>query len=67
MADSFCKEIEQEINKHQIGDGGQQKRRNRPSLMSGSEIMTILLCFQFGSFRNFKHYCLLYVQKAFSK
>ena len=24
--------------------------------MSKSEIMTILLCYHFGSFRNFKHY-----------
>jgi hypothetical protein len=67
IADGFCKEFEQEINKQQTGDGGQQKRRNRPSLMSGSEIMTLLRCFEFGSLPNFKHDCLLYVQKASSE
>ena len=30
--------------------------RNCKGQMSKSEIMTILLCYHFGSFRNFKHY-----------
>ena len=32
------------------------KRRRRKASLSDSEIMTILLYFHFGSFRNFKHY-----------
>lgn len=32
-----------------------------PCLMSDSEMITILLCFYFGSFRNFKHYYFHYV------
>ena len=35
--------------------------------MSDSEIMTILLCFHFGSFHNFKHYYLLYVKEHLRK
>ena len=31
------------------------KRRRRKASLSDSEIMTILLYFHFGSFRNFKH------------
>ena len=30
--------------------------------MSKSEIMTILLCYHFGSFRNFKHYYLFFIK-----
>jgi len=35
--------------------------------MSDSEIMTILLCFHFGSFQNFKHYYLFYVKEHLQK
>ncbi|KAA6318675.1 hypothetical protein EZS27_031347, partial [termite gut metagenome] len=35
--------------------------------MSDSEIMAILAGFHFGTFRNFKHYYLFYVQKHLSK
>lgn len=31
--------------------------------MSKSEIMTILLCYHFGSFRNFKHYYLFFIEE----
>ena len=31
-------------------------RRYRKASLSDSEIMTILIVFQFDSFRNFKHY-----------
>ena len=41
------------------GDG--KKRRNRPCEMSDSEIMTILMLFHFGTFKNFKHYYLHYI------
>ncbi|RKW63881.1 MAG: IS982 family transposase, partial [Prevotella sp.] len=39
-------------------DEGYKRMRNRKGQMSKSEIMTILLCYHFGSFRNFKHYYL---------
>ena len=37
--------------------------RNRKGQMSKSEIMTILLCYHFGSFRNFKHYYLFFIKE----
>ena len=38
-------------------------RRNRKASLSDSEIMTILIAFQFGSFRNFKHYYLFFIKE----
>lgn len=61
IADDFCKEYDIEIKKHQIAPNDGKKRRNRHCTMSDSEIMTILLYFHFGSFRNFKHYYIFYV------
>lgn len=61
IADDFCKEFDGEIKKHQISDSTQHKRRNRSCSLSDSEIITIMLGFHFGSFRNFKHYYLFYV------
>ena len=61
IADDFCKEFAQEIKKHKILSKDGQKRRNRSCEMSDSEIMTILLLFHFGSFKNFKHYYLHYI------
>lgn len=37
--------------------------RNRKRQMSQSEIMTILLCYHFGSFRNLKHYYLFFIEE----
>ena len=37
--------------------------RNCKGQMSKSEIMTILLCYHFGSFRNFKHYYLFFIEE----
>ena len=61
IADDFCKEFDAEIKKHQILPCGDRKSRNRPHRMSDSEMLTILICFHFGSFRNFKHYYLFYI------
>ena len=38
------------------------KRRRRQASLSDSEIMTILLYFHFGIFRNFKHYYLFFIK-----
>ncbi|KAA6313303.1 hypothetical protein EZS27_035905, partial [termite gut metagenome] len=65
IADDFCKEFDLEARKHQI-QTLDKKKYHRPSRMSDSEIMTILIGFHFGTFRNFKHYYLFYVQKHLS-
>ena len=61
IVDDFCKEFASEIKKHQLPSEGGKKRRNRSCEMSGSEIMTILLLFHFGTFKNFKHFYLHYI------
>ena len=40
-----------------------RKHRKRKWAMRRSEIMAILICFHFNTFRNFKHYYLFYVRK----
>ena len=40
----------------------ERPRRRRAASLSDSEIMTILLVFHFGSFRNFKHYYLFFIK-----
>jgi hypothetical protein len=61
IADDFCKEFAQEFEKLQKLPEDGKKHRNRSCEMSDSEIMTILLLFHFGSFKNFKHYYLHYI------
>ena len=61
IADDFCKEFNQEIKKHQISPNEQKSRRSRSHRMSDGEMLTILVCFHFGSFHNFKHYYLLFI------
>jgi len=61
MADDFCKLFSQEIKKHQLFPNDSKKHRNRSHEMSDSEIMTVLLLFHFGTFKNFKHYYIHYI------
>ena len=62
IIDEFCKLFEAEnAGKLLLADDGTRHRRRKASL-SDSEIMTILLLFHFGSFRNFKHYYLFYIK-----
>jgi hypothetical protein len=67
IADDVCKEYAQEVKKHQTLPCHGKKSRNRSCEMSDSEIITILLCFHFGSFRNFKHYYMFCVGKHLRK
>lgn len=60
--DDFCIECETEIQKHLI-ESSAVKTRNRKARLSESEIITILIGFHSGCFRNFKHYYLNYVCK----
>lgn len=64
VIDDFCKHLEAEnAGKQLLGEDGSRRRRRKASL-SDSEIMTILLYFHFGSFRNFKHYYLFFIKGA---
>ncbi len=60
--DEFCKHFESEnVGKRLTGEDGVRRRR-RAAALSDSEIMTILLFFHFGSFRNFKHYYIHFIK-----
>ena len=63
ICDDFCKEFSNQIEKKSLKAPDGRKHRNRKGRMSESEVMTILICFHFNSFRNFKHYYLFYVKE----
>lgn len=55
--DDFCKEFDAQINQMKLGaPDDTKKRRNRASLMSDSEIITIMIGFHLGAHKTFKHY-----------
>ena len=62
IIDEFCQEYDKEIARMSICEPDGRKHRNHKWTMSRSEIMTILICFHFNTFRNFKHYYLFYVK-----
>jgi hypothetical protein len=61
IAGDFCKAYEQEIQKYLLEDDPKEKKRNRKTQMSPAEMITIMVCFHSGSFRNFKHYYLFFI------
>lgn len=61
IADDFCKEFEVEMAKHALSSSPEAPKRRRKRMMSDAEVITILICFHFNTFRNFKHYYLFYV------
>jgi hypothetical protein len=60
-ADDFCKVFEDDFNKKQLIPSDGPKIRNRNAGLSESEIITLIIAFQGGQFRNFKHFYLHYV------
>lgn len=65
--DEFCKQFEAENAKKSMIGTETPPRRKRSPCMSDSEIMTILVLFHFGSFRNFKHYYLTLIKVTLKK
>lgn len=61
IIDEFFIEYSKVIKEHSL-DNGNKKKRNRSFTMSDSEIMTIMVLFHYGSFRNFKHFYMGYVK-----
>lgn len=62
LADDFCKEYSEEIKSHKkLPNPDGIKSRNRKHEMCDSEIITILMLYHFGSFKNFKHFYLFYI------
>lgn len=58
LVDEFCQEFSSYFEKYLIGHAPKKKPR-----MSDSEVITILILFHLGGFRNLKHFYLFYVQK----
>lgn len=58
LADDFCKEFDKVTSEHMLG-----KKPKRKPRMSQSEVITIMVLFHFGTFKNLKHFYLHYVQK----
>ena len=67
IIDEFCQEYDKEIARMSICEPDGRKHRNRKWTMSRSEIMTILICFHFNTFRNFRHYYLFLCQGALAR
>ena len=64
--DEFCKKFDAEFDKcplKTLPSSDCKRHRNRKGKMSESEIMTIIVCYHFGSFANFKHYYLMYIKE----
>jgi hypothetical protein len=59
--DDFCNEFEHEFKKHAIAPDSSVKKRNRKATLCDSEIITVLIAFHGGQFRNFKHFYLHFV------
>jgi hypothetical protein len=55
--DDFCLVAEPLLQQRLLADG--QRRRNRKGRLTASEIITILIAFHQGNFRNFKHFYLM--------
>ncbi len=59
--DDFYTHFNQQVKEFQLASP--KKRRNRSFLMSGSEVMTILVLFHLSQHRSLKHFYLYYVKK----
>lgn len=61
--DEFCKKFASECEKNLLLKDKCRRHRNRKKQLSYREIMTILVCYHFGSFVNFKHYYQFYIKQ----
>ena len=70
IIDEFDKNLDGELkrNLHLPNQDGNRKRyRNRKGRLSESEVMTILICYHFGTYRNFKEYYQNCIRGCFHK
>ncbi|MDP4238111.1 MAG: IS982 family transposase [Bacteroidota bacterium] len=59
----FSKEFDKSYKKHILQADNGKRTRNKPRRLSHSEVMTILISFHLGGYRNLKHYYLFYVSQ----
>jgi hypothetical protein len=62
IVDDFCKEFEKAKSGHVVTKECSRKRRNRSFNLSDSEVITMLIIFHTGQFRNLKHFYTQYIQ-----
>lgn len=67
IVDDFCIEFEKAMSGHLIESDSRKKSRNRKFSLSDSEVITILIFFHAGQFRNIKHFYINYVQVHLKK
>ena len=56
LADEFCQEFDKTVSKRSIGNEPKKKPK-----LTQSEVITIMVLFHYGSFKNMKHFYLNYV------
>lgn len=61
--DDFCKDLSKTMEDHSIKQDHVKKKRNRAFKLTDSEVITIMLLFHLGHFRNLKHFYLFYVKE----
>ena len=61
LADEFCQQFYKTVSKHQLGNKPKRKPR-----MSQSEVITIMVMFHYGAFKNLKHFYLYYIKEHLS-
>ncbi len=62
VVDEFCNEFEKAMTGHIVRKDNDKKSRNRSFKLHDSEVITILILFHAGQFRNLKHFYTQYVQ-----
>ena len=65
IIDEFSKNLDEELRKNlclPYPVPPEKRTRNRKGRLSESEIMTIMVCYHFGTFGNFKHYYVHFIQ-----
>ena len=60
--DEFCKDFNKTLDGVQLKSDNSKKSRNKPCKLSDSEIITILISFHLGGYRNLKHFYTQYVK-----
>ncbi|HKJ79272.1 MAG TPA: hypothetical protein VKA10_07040, partial [Prolixibacteraceae bacterium] len=58
LVDEFCQEFDKTISKHSLGN----KPKRKPK-MCQSEVITIMVLFHFGAFKNLKHFYKYFVKE----
>ena len=70
IIDEFDKNLDGELKRNLLlpnQNGNGKRYRNRKGRLSKSEVMTILICYHFGTYRNFKEYYLNCIRGCFHK